>query len=99
MSNQEKKDYLHRNIEEIIVKQTDNKEGHELQIKFKLPIYKDSLSYKDKTNKRKGYEVKEGKSERGVFLEHKLGNPNNVFKKKVSNSTHTSNLLHCDRLG
>ena len=94
MSNQEKKDYLHRNIEEIIVKQTDSKEGHELQIKFKLPIYKDSLSYKDKTNKRKGYEVKEGKSERGVFLEHKLGNPNNVFKKKVSNSTHMLNLLH-----
>ena len=96
LSEESKKEYLHEIITKIVVTQTKDKEGHELEILFRLPIVKDSLLYKDKTNKRKGYEVKEGGSEREVFLEHKLGNPNNVFKKKVDSSTHTSNLLDSD---
>ena len=54
LSEEEKRIYLHEIIDRIIVNQSKNKEGHLLEIKFQLPIVKDSLVYKDKTNKRNG---------------------------------------------
>ena len=41
-------------------KNRDNKEvqvGHKFDIHFKLPIVKDSIKPKDKSNKRKGYDL------------------------------------------
>ena len=73
LSIEERRTYLHEIIDEIVVNQSKDKEGHVLEVKFKLPIVKDSISYKDKTNKRKGYSVKKGKSKQEVELGHVIG--------------------------
>jgi len=92
MSEEEKRTYLHEIIEEIIVTQSKDKKGHILDVKFKLPIVKDSISYKDKTNKRKGYSVKDGKSEQKVLVNHVVGGS----KKKEPKVTHMLNSFNSD---
>ena len=45
-------------------KNRDNEEkqvGHRLKINFRYPIVNDSIEYKDSENKRKGYDVVNGK--------------------------------------
>ncbi len=95
LSEEEKRTYLHEIIDRIIVTQSKNKEGHLLEIKFQLPIVKDSLVYKDKTNKRKGYSsIKDGSSEQKVELKHVVGGS----KKKESKMTHMLNSLNSNGL-
>ena len=39
----------------------ETQRGHIFNIKFKLPIVNDSIEYKNKQNKSKGYSLKDGK--------------------------------------
>jgi hypothetical protein len=55
-------------IEKIIVKTLDT-QTHELNFKFRVPYVTDSIVYKDKNNKRKGYMIKKGKNNLLVSLD------------------------------
>ena len=73
LSEEDKRTYLHEIIDKIIVTQSQDKEGHILKVKFNLPIVRDSLSYKDKNNKKTGYSIHEGVLEQKVDLGHVVG--------------------------
>ena len=70
---QEKRDYLIQVISNILVHQTENKEGHILEIFFSQPIVKDKLKYNDPNNKRKGYKVINGSKNKEVSIKSKRG--------------------------
>jgi DNA invertase Pin-like site-specific DNA recombinase len=64
----EKYDFLKGVIEKIIVKTLDT-QTHELNFKFRVPYVADSIVYKDKNNKKKGYMIKKGKNNLVVPLD------------------------------
>ena len=47
-------------INKILVTTKDT-QTHELELTFKIPYVEDSLVYKDKENKKLGYELRNGK--------------------------------------
>jgi len=70
---EEKRDYLIQVISKIVVHQTENKEGHILEIFFSQPIVKDRLKYDDPSDKRKGYKVIKGSKNKEVSIKPKKG--------------------------
>ena len=72
-TDEEKRDYLIQVISEILVHQTDNKEGHILEIFFSQPIVKDRLKYEDPKNKRKGYKIIKGSKNKEVSIKPNKG--------------------------
>ena len=65
----EKKGYCNEVVGKIVVNQTEDKAGHTLEIRFNQPIVDDGLNYNNKSDKRKGYQLVEGKKESRVYLE------------------------------
>ena len=60
----------------------DTQRGHIFNIKFKLPIVKDFIEYKNEQNKSDGYSLKDGKkSIKTKNLEVYRGN---ISKKKLT---------------
>ena len=90
----EKKEYCKQVVDKIVVKQTEDKKGHSLDIKFSQPIVNDRLKYNDPKDKRKGYEVLTGKKNKDVYLESVVGRP----KKKDLSKTHMSSLFNSNGL-
>ena len=72
-SDEEKRDYLIQVISEILVHQTENREGHILEIFFSQPIVKDRLKYEDPENKRKGYKIIKGSKNKEVSIKPNKG--------------------------
>lgn len=64
----EKHEFLKGVIEKIIVKTLDT-QTHELDIKFRIPYVADSIVYKDKNDRKKGYTVRKGKNHLVVPLD------------------------------
>ena len=73
LNEEEKRDYLVEVISKIVVYQTEDKNGHTLQIHFKQPIVKDGLKYNDAKNKRKGYRLVKGKKVSEVSVKPNRG--------------------------
>lgn len=72
-SDEEKRDYLIQVISEILVHQTENREGHILEIFFSQPIVKDRVKYEDPENKGKGYKIIKGSKNKEVSIKPNKG--------------------------
>ncbi|MDC0332174.1 recombinase family protein [Gammaproteobacteria bacterium] len=83
----DKKGYCTEVVDKIVVNQTKDKAGHTLEIRFKQPIVDDRLKYNDESDKRKGYQLVEGKKKSKVYLKVRP-------KKKVTKTNDLSALLH-----
>ena len=57
----------------------ETQRGHIFNIKFKLPIVKDSIEYKNKQNKSDGYSLKDGK--KSTRTEEQMVYKGNISKK------------------
>ena len=62
-SKEELQDAINQFVDRINIGFDQEKNEHLITIKFKLPLVKGSLDYKDPDDKSKGYKVKEGKEE------------------------------------
>ena len=60
VSETERKQFLKEVVDKIYVNKVDD--GISLDINFTLPFVEDGLLYKDINDKKKGYEIVEGKS-------------------------------------
>ena len=67
-SPEEKHEFLDGVIDNIQVSTLDTR-THEVIIKFKIPYVEDSIKWNDKSNKSKGYTVKDGGFEIGVEID------------------------------
>lgn len=67
-SPEEKHEFLDGVIDNIQVSTIDTR-THEVIIKFKIPYVEDSIKWNDKSNKSKGYTVKDGGFEIGVEID------------------------------
>ena len=62
-SKEELQDALNKFVDKVLVRYDQEKNEHIVTIKFKLPLVKDKLKYKDPDDKGKGYSVKKGKKD------------------------------------
>ena len=62
-SKEELQDAINQFVDKINIGFDQEKNEHLITIKFKLPLVRDSLDYKDPDDKSKGYKVKKGKEE------------------------------------
>ena len=67
-SKEELQDALNKFVDKVLVRYDQEKNEHIVTIKFKLPLVKDKIDYKDPDDKSKGYSVKKG----NMDLEGKL---------------------------
>lgn len=67
-SAEEKKNFLRGVIERIGV-QTLDKQTHELHLKFRIPCVNDLLLWNSKTDKKKGYTIKDGVTDISVEID------------------------------
>lgn len=65
---EEKHEFLNGVIDNITVSTLDTR-THEVIIKFKMPYVEDSIKWNDKSNKSKGYTMKDGGFEIGVEID------------------------------
>ena len=87
-------------VDKIIVSPVigETREGKETQrglifnVKFKLPIVKDSIEYKNKQNKSDGYSLKDGK--KSTRTEEQMVYKGNISKKKLTNSMFHTKSFH-----
>ena len=80
-SKEELQDALNKFVDKVLVGYDQEKNEHIVTIKFKLPLVKDKIDYKDPDDKSKGYSVKKG----NMDLEGKLPS---VKKGRPSKNTH-----------
>jgi len=73
----------------------DTQRGHIFNIKFKLPIVKDGIEYKDDKKKSDGYSLKDGKKSVKTELTVMNGRPS---KKKVDLERYNTNSFNGDRM-
>ena len=64
-------EYIKRNVENISVFLDETRQIHILKIKFNIPIVNDKLIWKDKSNKKLGYDLMEGKDIRLLLVKKK----------------------------
>ncbi len=62
-SKEELQDALNQFVDKIMVRFDQENNEHIINIKFKLPLVKDKIKYKDPDDKGKGYSVRKGKEE------------------------------------
>ena len=62
-SKEELQDALNKFVDSVLVRFDQEKNEHIVTIKFKLPLVKDKLDYKDPDDKGQGYKVGKGKEE------------------------------------
>ena len=60
-SKEELQDPINNFVDKILVQYDQDKNEHIVTIKFKLPLVKDKIDYKDPDDKGKGYSIKKGK--------------------------------------
>ena len=74
-TNDDKKGFIRRNVEKILVKYNPQKQKHNLKIKFRLPIVGDELVYNQNIEKDekgfKKYELKKGNSIFSIDMNNK----------------------------
>lgn len=70
---EKKKAYLTGLIEEIKVNYDEQKNEHELTIQFKLPIVNDIHEWKNRSNKKQGYIIKDGTHTSTLTVKKKSG--------------------------
>ena len=66
-------DAIDQFVDKINICFDPDKNEHLITIKFKLPLVKDSLKYKDPDDKSKGYRAKKGKEELSGNIPLQLG--------------------------
>ena len=74
----------------------DTQWGHIFNIKFKLPIVKDSIKYKNDKKKSDGYSLKDGK--KSTRTEEQMVYKGNISKKKLTKSMFHPKLFNGYRL-
>ena len=93
---QEKKDVLGELLQRINVDWDIGEKEHLLDIRLKLPLFNDSLKYKNESNKSEGYELLEGSKQK--LVRYKKTNNVNRFidevKKKDDSYVQTNGIRH-----
>ena len=70
----------------------ETQRGHIFNIKFKLPIVKDSIKYKNDKKKSDGYSLKDGK--KSTRTEEQMVYKGNISKKKLTKSMFHTKSFH-----
>ena len=74
LSDEEKIKVIKKYVKKIKVLFDSETRKHRLVLKLRLPIIEDSLKWKDKSKKKKGYVIEKGKYEKMVNLDNNVRN-------------------------
>ena len=74
LSDEEKIEVIKKYVKKIRVLFDSETRKHRLVLKLRLPIIEDSLKWKDKSKKKKGYVIEKGKYEKMVNLDNNVRN-------------------------
>lgn len=80
---EKKKDKLNKFLSSIEVSYSSKTDKHNLMFNFKLPIVDDILIWNDKTDKKKGYQIKNGKKSKRILFKNDYTHTIKVNKKKL----------------
>lgn len=77
-NDEKKREVCEKMIHKILVNYDDENKHHSLEIRLKLPLFDDSIQYKNLKDKSEGYEIVKGNSKKTIKLRRRR-----IVKKKV----------------